>query len=98
LDEASAADDQNGRIARKTDMQFLQIREVGGKPRVVAKPSGQAETSAFGRRSVLTRHRRKPAHDFPQHHSSVCPTSVTARIEGTLNGQARGVVFHAKSV
>jgi len=84
------------RGGKTTEYEFLQIREVNGKLAYVAKPSGQAEATfpvvSISADAVTF---ENPAHDFPQRiiYKRLSETSVTARIEGTMNGQARGVDF-----
>jgi len=84
------------RGGKTTEYEFLQIREAGGKLAYVAKPSGQAEaTFPIASMSADAVTFENPAHDFPQRiiYKRLSETSVTARIEGTVNGQARGVDF-----
>ena len=84
------------RGGKTTEYEFLQIREVTGKLAYVAKPSGQAEaTFPVASISADAVTFENPAHDFPQRiiYKRLSETSVTARIEGTLNGQARGVDY-----
>lgn len=67
-----------------------------GKPRFIALPSGQAE-SAFpvkeiGENAVTF---EAPEHDFPQRilYKLVDKDTLVARIEGSVNGQARSADF-----
>jgi hypothetical protein len=84
------------RGGRTTEFEFLQIKEISGKLAYVAKPSGQAEAT-FPLKSMTEAEIvfENPAHDFPQRvvYRKGADGSVTARIEGTMNGKARGVDF-----
>lgn len=80
---------------RTVEHEFLQIREVDGRIAYVAKPSGQAEATfplkTFSDREVTF---ENPAHDFPQRIAyRRTAEGVTARVEGTRNGQTRGIDF-----
>lgn len=80
---------------RVVEHEFLQIREVNGKLAYVAKPSGQAEATfpikTISESEVIF---ENPAHDFPQRILyRRTPDGVTARVEGTRNGQTRGIDF-----
>jgi len=81
---------------RTTEFEFLQIREVAGKLAYVAKPSGQPEgTFPMKTMSEAEIVFEDLAHDFPQRviYRKNADGSVTARTEGTMNGQLRGVDF-----
>jgi len=84
------------RGGKTTEYEFLQIRDVDGALSYVARPSGQAEAT-FRAKAVSAREAvfEDLAHDFPQRviYRRNDDGSVTARIEGTMNGQARGVDF-----
>ena len=83
---------KGGRIV---EHEFLQIREVNGKLAYVAKPSGQAEAT-FAIKTISDGEVvfENPAHDFPQRILyRRTPDGVTARVEGTRNGQTRGSDF-----
>lgn len=80
------------RGGRTTGYEFLQIRAVDGVLTYVARPSGQAETpfpmKSIGDGEVLF---ENPTHDFPQRIGyRKTPAGVTARVEGTANGQVQG--------
>ena len=80
---------------RTVEHEFLQIRDVNGKLSYVAKPSGQAEATfplkTFSDSELIF---ENPAHDFPQRILyRRTAGGVTARIEGTRNGQTRGMDF-----
>jgi hypothetical protein len=80
---------------RMVEHEFLQIREVNGKLAYVAKPSGQAEAT-FTIKTLADGEAifENLAHDFPQRIAyRRTPNGVTARIEGTRNGQTRGIDF-----
>jgi hypothetical protein len=81
---------------RTTQFEFLRIHEEKGEIFYTAKPSGQPEAS-FKLVSLKEREAifENPTHDFPQRIIYRRPTDNTlaARIEGTLNGQPRGVDF-----
>lgn len=80
---------------KTTAFEFLQIRDLPDGLTYIAKPSGQAEaafiaTSKSARRVVF----ENPQHDFPQRISySLSGDTLTARIEGTMNGKERGIDF-----
>ena len=82
--------------AGKTEeFEFLQVREAADGLSYVAKPSGQAEATfkltAKTANSIVF---ENPAHDFPQRISYRRDgDTLTARIEGTLNGKARALDF-----
>ena len=80
---------------RTVEHEFLQIRDVAGRWAYVAKPSGQAEATfplkTFSDTEMLF---ENPTHDFPQRIRYRRTTDgVTARVEGTRNGQTRGIDF-----
>lgn len=84
------------REGKTTEFEFLQIREDAGRLVYDARPSGQAAASfpllkVSGNEIVF----EDPAHDFPQRiiYRRNGDGSVTARIEGTRNGQVRGIDF-----
>jgi hypothetical protein len=78
----------NGRIV---EHEFLQIRVQDRRLVYIAKPSGQPEATftaiKMGSREVVF---ENPAHDFPQRiiYRLQADRSLSARIEGTRNGQA----------
>jgi hypothetical protein len=88
----------NGRIV---EHEFLQIRLQGDRLVYVAKPSGQPETTftatKLGSGEVIF---ENPAHDFPQRiiYRLQPDRSVAARIEGSRNGQARGIDYPMRRV
>jgi hypothetical protein len=80
---------------RTVEHEFVQIRDVDGKLAYVAKPSGQAEATfplkTFSDNELVF---ENPAHDFPQRIMyRRTKDGVTARVEGTRNGQTRGLDF-----
>lgn len=81
---------------RTTQFEFLRIHEDKGEIFYTAKPSGQPEAS-FKLVSLKEREAifENPTHNFPQRIIYRRPTdnALAARIEGTLNGQPRGVDF-----
>lgn len=84
-------------IGGKTvEYEFLRIAVVDGVLSYVAKPSGQAE-AAFSVKSIEDGVVvfENLAHDFPQRiiYRRNADASVTARIEGTVKGEARGRDF-----
>ena len=87
------------RGGRTTEFEFLQIRDVSGALAYIAKPSGQAEATfplkTIGDHDVVF---ENPAHDFPQRilYRRLADGSMTARIEGTMNGQSRAIDYPYK--
>lgn len=89
---------KNGRAAQ---FEFMQLRaDAEGRLSFIAQPQGRPPTEfkllrqgshPDGGEAVF----ENPAHDFPQRVSyrSTAPDRLLARIEGTLNGQPRGVDF-----
>jgi hypothetical protein len=84
-------------IGGKTvEYEFLRITVVGSALAYVAKPSGQAEATfpvkAIEDGAVVF---ENLAHDFPQRiiYRRTAEGAVTARIEGTVNGETRGRDF-----
>ncbi len=87
---------------KMVDHEFLQIRQQDdGEVYYIAKPSKQAEASfkliKAGPQELIF---ENPQHDFPQRiiYRLVSEGSLVARIEGTRNGQQRGVDFPMKRV
>jgi Domain of unknown function (DUF6265) len=87
------------RSGRTTEFEFLQIKEISGKLAYVAKPSGQSEAT-FPLKTMTEEETvfENPTHDFPQRiiYRKAADGSVTARIEGTMNGKTRGMDFPFK--
>lgn len=83
------------RGGQTAEWEFLMIRDVDGRLAYVAKPSGQPE-AAFPVKSLNDAEAifENPDHDFPQRVIYRRTASgVAARIEGTMNGKARGIDF-----
>jgi hypothetical protein len=83
---------------RTIEWEFLIIREGRGGLEYVAKPSGQPEATftatGASAREVLF---ENPAHDFPKKiHYTRDGDSLTAAIEGPMNGQSRRIEFAYK--
>ena len=82
-----------------TEYEFLRIAVVDGALAYVARPSGQAE-AAFPLKSIADGVVvfENLSHDFPQRiiYRRSDDASVTARIEGTVKGEARGRDFPYK--
>ena len=81
---------------KTVEYEFLRIADVSGVLSYVARPSGQAE-AVFTLKSIddgLVVF-ENPSHDFPQRISyrRNPDATVTARIEGTVRGEARGRDF-----
>lgn len=87
------------RRGRTTTYEFLQIRDVGGRLAYVAKPSGQEETP-FALKTLADGEVvfENPTHDYPQRimYRRHTDGTLTARIEGTKQGQLRGIDFPYK--
>jgi len=81
---------------KTVEYEFLRVAEVNGRLSYIAKPSGQPE-AVFPLKSMEPAGVvfENPAHDFPQRviYRRQSDGSITARIEGTMNGQARGRDF-----
>jgi hypothetical protein len=81
---------------KTVDSEALVIQETGSEVAYVARPSRQLEAS-FRMVSATTTEARfeNPAHDFPQRiiYRLDPDGSLHARIEGTRDGQVRGVDF-----
>jgi len=82
--------------SRTTEFEFIRIADVDGALAYIARPSGQTEASF--RVKTLTDHEvvfENPAHDFPQRviYRRTDDGSVTARIEGTIDGKPRARDF-----
>ena len=78
------------------EFEFLRISEKEGRLVLTARPSGQPEASFTSIEVTSSRVVfENPAHDFPQRiiYRLDADGSLAARIEGTQNGQARGVDF-----
>ena len=83
------------RGGKTSEYEFLQIRDVNGALSYVARPSGQAE-AAFTLRTVNGSEAifENPEHDFPQRIIYRRTTEgMSARVEGTRNGQVRGIDY-----
>jgi uncharacterized protein DUF6265 len=81
---------------KTVEYEFLQIRETADGLTYIAKPSGQAEASfPLVSHSVDEVVFENPTHDFPQRirYRRAGPDALHARIEGTMNGKARGIDF-----
>ena len=78
------------------DFEFLRIVETATGLAYISRPSGNKEDTSFSLRSsepnaVIF---ENPTHDFPQRILYKREgTKLTARIEGTANGKARGTDF-----
>lgn len=81
---------------KTVEFEFLRIAEVNGALAYIAMPSGQKETTfpvkMLSEREVVF---ENPAHDFPQRviYRRAGEAALTARIEGTMNGEQRGMDF-----
>ena len=81
---------------KTVEYEFMQIRDLPEGLTYIAKPSGQAEASfkvlsSTGDEVVF----ENAAHDFPQRirYRKAGADALHARIEGTMNGKARGMDF-----
>ena len=81
---------------KTVEYEFLQIRDLPDGLTYIAKPSGQPEASF----KLLSRTAdevvfENPTHDFPQRvrYRRAGPDALHARVEGTMNGQSRGMDF-----
>jgi len=84
---------------RTREYEFVRVMAVDGRLAYIAKPSGQAEAT-FPMKSLedgLVVF-ENPTHDFPQRviYRRNTDGTLTARIEGTIKGEARGRDFRYK--
>jgi len=81
---------------KTVEYEFLRVAEVNGTLSYIARPSGQTE-AIFPLKSIEPAAVvfENQAHDFPQRiiYRRQSDGSITARIEGTVNGQVRGRDF-----
>jgi hypothetical protein len=77
------------------DFEFLQIRELPDGLTYIAKPSNQPEARfVAAAKSADELVFENPSHDFPQRiRYRRVGDQLRARIEGTMNGKARGIDF-----
>jgi hypothetical protein len=81
---------------KTVEFEFLQIRDLPEGLTYIAKPSGQAEAKfTIASRTADEIVFENPAHDFPQRirYKKVGADLLQARVEGTMNGKARGIDF-----
>ena len=80
---------------KTTAYEFLQIRDLPEGVTYIAKPSNQPEARfVLSSRTADEVVFENPAHDFPQWiRYRLDGDTLRARIEGTLNGKARGIDF-----
>lgn len=77
--------------------EFLRIVETSAGIHYISKPSENKEETAFklvkSAPGAVTF--ENPAHDFPQRiiYKQTKPDTLSARIEGAMNGQSRGIDF-----
>lgn len=83
---------------KTSEWEFLIIREAAGGLEYVAKPSGQAEAIFTARAAAATEVTfENPAHDFPKRIIYKRDgETLTAAIEGPMNGQNRRIEFPYK--
>ena len=80
---------------KTVEYEFLQIRDLPGGPTYIAKPSGQAEASfKLASKTAEEVVFENAAHDFPQRiRYRRGGDMLHARVEGTMNGKARGIDY-----
>lgn len=80
---------------KTAEYEFLQIRDLPEGLTYIAKPSNQAEAKfVIASRTADEIVFENPAHDFPQRvRYRRDGDTLHARIEGTMNGKARGIDF-----
>lgn len=82
---------------RVVDFEFMQLRAgPDGQLVYIAQPQGRPPTEfKLSSQGEAQAQFDNAAHDFPQRVSyrQVAPDSLVARIEGTMNGKARGIDF-----
>jgi hypothetical protein len=83
-----------------TEYEFLQIRDLPDGLTYIAKPSNQPEAKFIARTRVAGEVVfENPAHDFPQRiRYRIKGDQLHARVEGSVNGKARGVDFPYRRV
>lgn len=88
------------RAGRVTAYEQMRIYERGDSLVFASHPSGQQPAEFVAAPTSRSVTFANPAHDFPQRviYAPGPADSLFARIEGTLNGQARGVDFHMQRV
>jgi hypothetical protein len=81
---------------KTVEYEFLQIRDLPQGVTYIAKPSGQPEAQfTIASKTADEIVFENPKHDFPQRirYKRVGADRLEARIEGTMNGKARGIDF-----
>ena len=81
---------------KTVDHEFLQIRDLPDGLTYIAKPARQAEASfKLSSKTADEIVFENPAHDFPQRirYRKVGADALHARVEGTMDGKARGIDF-----
>jgi hypothetical protein len=85
------------RDGKMAGFEFLRIVDDGTAINYISKPHENKEETAFKliKSSANEIVFENPAHDFPQRiiYKLTKPDSLAARIEGTMNGQQRGIDF-----
>jgi hypothetical protein len=87
------------RDGKLREYEFVRIVEADGSLAFVAKPSGQDEAT-FPLKAITPAEAvfENPAHDFPQRviYRRTGTDAISARVEGEIGGQAKGVDFTYK--
>jgi hypothetical protein len=81
---------------KTVDHEFLQIRDLPDGLTYIAKPARQPEASfKLSSKTADEIVFENPAHDFPQRirYRKVGADALHARVEGTMDGKARGIDF-----
>ncbi len=85
---------KNGRVV---EFEFMQLRaDAEGRLSFIAQPQGRPPTEfRLARQGEAEAVFENPGHDFPQRviYRRTAPDRLLARIEGELNGKARGIDF-----
>ena len=90
------------RDGKTTGYEFMRIEARPDGVYFISKPSGNSEETSFKLKQFIRGNAvfENPSHDFPQRviYRSDKSDTLSARIEGTMNGKASGLDFAYKRV